>query len=128
MPTPSVRMKVPGPEHPITIDPNPQRVVVWVAGRIVADTRRALMLREAAYRPVQYIPREDVAMTLLERTNYATYCPYKGDCGYFSIPLGGERSINAAWSYEDPYDAVHAIKDYLAFYPDRVEAIKIQTA
>ena len=93
-------------------------------GRIVADTREALTLREAAYPAVQYIPRKDVDMALLERTDHTTYCPYKGDCAYFSIPLGGERSVNAVWSYEAPYAAVAPIKDYLAFYPNRVDAIE----
>ena len=117
-------IKIPGPDHPITIERNPARIVVSVAGRIVADTREALTLREAAYPAVQYIPRKDVDMALLERTDRATYCPYKGDCSYFSIPLGGERSINAVWSYEAPYAAVTPIKDHLAFYPDRVDAIE----
>ena len=114
----------PGPDHPITIARNPHRVVVAVAGRVVADTRAALTLREARYPPVHYIPREDVDMALLEPTDHATYCPYKGDCRYFSIPIGGERSANAVWSYEAPYDAVAAIKDRLAFYPDRVDTIE----
>ena len=117
-------VKIPGPDHPITIAPNPKRVVVSVGGRVVADTRAALTLREAGYRVVQYIPRKDVDMSLLQRTDHATYCPYKGDCSYFSIPLGGERSINAVWSYEAPYAAVMPIKDYLAFYPERVDAIE----
>ena len=117
-------IKVPGPDHPITIKPNPARVTVSLAGRIIADTREALTLREASYAAVQYIPRKDVDMGLLDRTDRATYCPYKGDCSYFSIPLGGERSINAVWSYEAPYAAVTPIKDYLAFYPDRVDAIE----
>jgi uncharacterized protein (DUF427 family) len=86
-------VKIPGPDHPITIERNPARIIVSIAGRIVADTREALTLREAAYPAVQYIPRKDVDMALLERTDRATYCPYKGDCSYFSIPLGGERSI-----------------------------------
>ena len=116
-------IKVPGPSHPIEIAPNPNRVVVTVAGRIVADTWDALTLREAAYPPVQYIPRKDVDMTLLARTEHATDCPYKGDCAYFSIPLGGERSVNAVWSYEAPYEAVQAIRDHVAFYPDRVDDI-----
>ena len=115
--------KVPGPEHPITIARNANRVVVKVAGRIVADTRDALILREASYAPVQYIPRKDVDMTLLAPTDHTTYCPYKGDCAYFSIPLGGDRSTNAVWTYEAPYEAVSPIKDHLAFYPDRVDAI-----
>ena len=113
-------IKIPGPDHPITIERSPARIVVSVAGRIVADTREALTLREAAYPAVQYIPRKDVDMALLERTDHATYCPYKGDCSYFSIPLGGNRSINAVWSYEAPYAAVAPIKNYLAFYPELV--------
>ncbi len=119
-------MKVPGPEHPITITPDPAHVVVSVAGRVVADTRAALTLREAAYKPVHYIPRGDVDMSLLERTSHTTYCPYKGDCTYYSIPAGGERSVNAVWSYEAPYPAVAAIKDYVAFYPNRVDAIEVE--
>ena len=115
-------IKVPGPDHPISIEANPSRVVVSVAGRTVADTRDALTLREAGYAAVQYIPRKDVDMSLLERTTRATYCPYKGDCTYYSIPLGGERSVNAVWTYEAPYAAVAQIKDHVAFYPDRVDA------
>jgi uncharacterized protein (DUF427 family) len=117
-------VKIPGPDHPITIDRNPARIVVSLAGRIVADTREALTLREAHYPAVQYIPRKDLDMALLARTDHATYCPYKGDCSYFSIPLGGERSKNAVWSYEAPYAAVTAIKDCLAFYPNCVDAIE----
>ena len=116
-------IKVPGPDHPIAIESNANRVVISVAGRVVADTREALTLREASYPAVQYIPRKDVYMTLLERTDHATYCPYKGDCAYYSIPLGGERSINAVWTYENPYSAVTSIKDHLAFYPDRVDEL-----
>jgi uncharacterized protein (DUF427 family) len=115
--------KLPGPDHPITIERNPARVIVSVAGRVIADTRNARTLREAAYPPVQYIPREDVDLSLLERTVHATYCPYKGECAYYSIPVGQERSVNAAWTYEAPYGAVAEIKDHLAFYPNRVDAI-----
>jgi uncharacterized protein (DUF427 family) len=114
----------PGPDHPITITPNPRRIVVSVAGRVVADTHHALTLQEGSYPPVQYIPRADVDMALLHPTAHATYCPYKGDCAYYSIPLGGVRSTNAGWTYESPYAAVAAIRDYLAFYPDRVDAIE----
>lgn len=116
-------MKMPGPDHPITIEANLKRVVVTVADRTVADSRAALTLREAGYRPVHYIPRKDVDMSLLQPTDHATYCPYKGDCAYYSIPAGGARSANAVWTYEAPYAAVAAIRDHLAFYPDRVDAI-----
>lgn len=117
-------IKQPGPEHPITIEPSAARVVVSVAGRVIADTRYALTLREGAYPPVQYIPLKDVDRSLLERTSHATYCPYKGECSYYSIPLGGARSVNAVWSYEAPYAAVAQIKDHVAFYPDRVDEFR----
>jgi uncharacterized protein (DUF427 family) len=117
-------VKETGPDHPISIERNPNRVLISVSGRVIVDTREALTLREASYPAVLYIPRKDVDMALLERTNHATYCPYKGDCAYFSIPFGGERSINAVWTYEDPYAAVMRIKDHLAFYPDRVDALE----
>jgi uncharacterized protein (DUF427 family) len=121
-------IKIPGPDHPIAIAPNPARVIVSVAGRVIADTRRALTLKESSYPAVQYIPRQDVDMALLQRTDHATYCPYKGECAYFSIPSGGERAANAVWTYETPYAAVAAIKDHLAFYPDRVDAIEQRPA
>ena len=116
-------VKIPGPDHPITIERNRDRVVVKVAGRIIVETRDALTLWEASYAPVHYIPRKDVDMTLLGRTGHETYCPYKGDCAYFSIPAGGARSANAVWTYEAPYEAVASIKDHLAFDPDRVDEI-----
>jgi uncharacterized protein (DUF427 family) len=118
-------IKQPGPEHPITVTPTAQRVVVKAGGRTIADTRRALTLQEANYPAVQYIPREDVAMPLLARTDHATYCPYKGDCSYYSIKVAGERATNAVWSYENPYEAVAQIKEHLAFYPDRVDSIEL---
>ncbi len=121
-------IKVPGPDHPITVEAGNARVVVTVAGRVIADTRHALVLREASYPPAYYIPRNDVEMTLLERTDHATYCPYKGECAYYSIPVGGERTVNAVWTYESPYAAVKEIAQHLAFYPDRVDSIDVQPA
>lgn len=121
-------IKLPSADHPITIERNPSRVIVSVAGRVIADTKAALTLREAAYPAVQYIPRQDVDMALLARTEHGSYCPYKGDAAYYSIPAGGERATNAIWTYEAPYPAVAVIKDHLAFYPDRVDAIEEQPA
>ena len=117
-------MKVPGPDHPITITHNPNRVRVTFAGKVVADTAHALTLQEASYPPVQYVPRADVDASLIERTDHATYCPYKGDCSYYSIKAEGRVAENAIWSYEQPYPAVAEIKDYVAFYPSRVDAIE----
>jgi uncharacterized protein (DUF427 family) len=126
MDTAAKPVKTPGPDHPITIERTSGRVVVTLAGRVIADSRDALTLREAAYPGVQYIPRKDVDMAQLQRTAHATYCPYKGDCAYYSIPAGGSRSANSVWTYEAPYPAVAAIKDHLAFYPDRVDSIEVQ--
>jgi uncharacterized protein (DUF427 family) len=117
-------VRLPGPDHPISIVLNPRQVIVKVAGRVVAETREALTLSEAGYPPVQYIPRKDIDFTLLERSDHATYCPYKGDCAYYSVPVGGARSKNAAWSYETPHPAVEPIKGYVAFYRDRVDSIE----
>jgi len=117
-------IKVPGPDHPIDIAPNPSRVVVTLGGRIVADSTHSLTLREANYPPVHYIPRSDVDMALLTRSAHTTYCPYKGECNYFSIVADGKHVENAVWTYESPYSAVAEIKDHLAFYPDRVDSIQ----
>jgi uncharacterized protein (DUF427 family) len=117
-------VKTPGPEHPITIEPSRGRVVVRVANLDIADSTRALLLREANYPPVLYVPRADADMSLLERTAHMTYCPYKGECSYYSIPVGGAKSINAVWSYETPYPAVAEIQGHLAFYRDRVDSIQ----
>ena len=119
------QVKFPGPDHPISIERNPARVVVSVANRVIADTRNALTLREAAYSPVQYIPADDVDLSQ-ERSDHVTYCPYKGDCTYYSVRAGGEKSVNAVWSYEDPFPAVEQIKRHIAFYPERVDEIAEQ--
>ena len=116
-------VKIPGPDHPITIEPASKRVVVRSGDKVIADTVHALFLREAKYPAVQYIPRNDVDLSALVRSETTSYCPYKGEASYFSIPSGGGRSVDAVWSYEAPHDAVAEIKDYLAFYPDRVEGV-----
>jgi len=116
-------VKTPDAKHPITVRPNPARVIVKAGGRVIADTHSALTLREATYPAVQYIPRNDVDMAQLQRTEHTTYCPYKGDCAYYDIPAGGNRGENAVWTYELPYEAVAPIREHLAFYPDRVDSI-----
>jgi len=116
-------IKIAGPDHPISIEANRSRVVVKVGGKVIADTSDALTLREASYPAVQYIPRRDVDMAALTRSEHTTYCPYKGDASYYSIPAGGDRSLNAVWTYETPFEAMAQIKDYVAFYPDRVDEI-----
>jgi uncharacterized protein (DUF427 family) len=118
-------IKIPGPDHPITISPVEGNVRVTVAGRMIAESTRALRLEEKGYPPVYYLPRSDADMSLLVRSTHYTYCPYKGDCTYYSIPVGGSRSENAVWTYEQPQEAVSAIREYLAFYPSRVDAIEV---
>lgn len=111
---------IPNADHPITITPNRNRVVVRVGDVVIADTRAALTLQEANYPPVQYIPRGDVDMAQLGASTHTTYCPYKGDAGYFSLPALGDRGADAVWTYDQPYPAVAKIAGHLAFYPDRV--------
>lgn len=118
-------MKQPGTDHPITISREGMRVRVLFAGRVIADTTGALTLTEARYRPVYYVPRQDTDMTLLERTAHSSHCPYKGDASYFTIVADGRTAANAVWSYEAPYPAVAEISEHLAFYPDRVDEIKV---
>ena len=117
-------VKIPGPDHPISLERNAKRILVTLGGKVIADTTEAFTLRETTYSAVQYIPRKDVDMAALERSGTQTYCPYKGNASYYSIPMGGIRSIDAIWSYEAPYAAVAEIKDYLAFYTDRVDLIE----
>lgn len=112
---------LPGPDHPITVTPTQQRVTVTANGRTIADTTHALTLKESTYPPVQYLPRADVDPSVLKRTDTSTHCPYKGDASYFSLVTDDGELTDAVWSYEQPYDAVAAIKDHLAFYPDKVQ-------
>jgi uncharacterized protein (DUF427 family) len=124
-PSKGKEIKIPGPDHPITISPLEGKVSVIVAGRIVAESTRALRLEEKGYPPVYYLPRSDADMSLLVRTTHYTYCPYKGDCTYYSIPIGGTKSEYAVWTYEKPYGPVASIQDHLAFYTSRVDAIEV---
>jgi len=120
---PAHSAKTPGPDHPITIDHPRERVVITAEGHVVAHTTHPVLLHEAQYPAVWYIPRKDVDMTALERSTHTTYCPYKGECSYYSIK-GSEKGVNAAWTYENPYEAVADIKNHLAFYQDRVDSIE----
>jgi uncharacterized protein (DUF427 family) len=113
--------KIPGREHPITIEPAGQRIIVRVGDQVIADTTAALTLREAGYQPVHYIPIKDVDRTLLRPSPTSTYCPYKGDASYYSIDGPDGEIEDAIWTYEHPYAAVATIVGHLAFYADRVE-------
>lgn len=121
----SAAPKIPGPDHPIAIQPSLDRVAVKLAGKTIADSANALTLREASYAPVQYIPKSDVRMEYLIPTSHTTHCPYKGDASYFTIKVGDRTAENAVWCYENPYDAVSEIAGHVAFYPDRVDSIAL---
>ncbi|ASK33331.1 hypothetical protein CEK62_02480 [Alcanivorax sp. N3-2A] len=112
--------------HRITLAPTPGRVIVTVAGQVVADSQRALTLREGNLPPVQYLPRDDIDMSRLTRTTHTSHCPFKGDAHYYSIATAEGEASNAVWTYEQPLPGVEAIRDYLAFYPQRVESIRIE--
>lgn len=114
-------VKQPTAEHPITIEPTSGRVRVRVNGQVVADTRAALGLRESTYPVVQYIPLTDVDPQVLTRTDTHTYCPYKGEAGYYSVTAAGKTVADAIWTYEQPYPAVAAIAGHVAFYPDKAD-------
>ncbi len=114
----------PGPGHLIAFEPNPGRVVVTLAGRTIADTKSALILRKATYPAVNYIPLAHVDTALLVRTEHTSWCPYKGDASYYSIPVGGGRSVTAIWTDDSPFEAVAAIAGHVAFYADRVDKIE----
>ncbi|HEY5835349.1 DUF427 domain-containing protein [Streptomyces sp.] len=114
-------VRTPGPDHPITIEPTASRVVVRAGGEVIADTTRALTLREADYPPVQYIPLEDVVGTALRPTATQTYCPYKGDASYYALTTADGDVPDAVWTYEKPYEAVGEIAGHVAFYPQHVQ-------
>jgi len=122
---PEKKVLVPGPDHPITVEPTKARVVVKAGGLVIADSRNAFTLQEASYPAVQYVPRADIDFSVLERTSHETYCPYKGEASYYSLVASDVKAENAIWTYEAPYEAVSPIKDHVAFYPKAVDSIEL---
>jgi uncharacterized protein (DUF427 family) len=114
-------MKLPGPDHPITITANPRRVRVSAGGVVIAESTDALTLKEASYPAVSYVPRKDANMALFKRSERVTHCPYKGDANYFSVVADGKTIADAIWTYEKPFPAMTEISGHLAFYPDKVK-------
>jgi uncharacterized protein (DUF427 family) len=121
-------IKIPGPDHPITVTATPKRVQARYNGHVIADSRTALLLKEASYKAVVYFPREDVEMAYFTRTDRSTHCPYKGDASYYTILMDGVFAENAVWTYENPYPAMEQIRGRLAFYPDKVEVYELDEA
>lgn len=118
-------MKIPGPDHPITIEASDKRVTVTFNGKTIADSRNALKMQESTYPAVYYVPLADVDPDVLSKTKHRTHCPYKGDASYYSVTVGIESAENAVWTYEQPYDAVAAIRGHVAFYADRMDAVTV---
>ncbi|MBU1374635.1 MAG: DUF427 domain-containing protein [Alphaproteobacteria bacterium] len=118
-------MKIPGPDHPITVTPAATRWRAQFKGHVIADSAGALVLQESTYPPVIYFPREDVSMDYLSRTAHSTHCPYKGDASYYTLLMDGHFAENAIWTYETPFPAMAAIAGYLAFYPNQVEIFEM---
>jgi len=116
----SREIKTPGPDHPITVEKNPERVVVRVGDQVVADTTAALVLRESTYPAVQYVPLADVNPAFLKETETSTYCPFKGDASYYTLVAGEGESVDAIWTYREPHPAVAEIANHVAFYPNKV--------
>jgi uncharacterized protein (DUF427 family) len=118
---------IPGPDHPITVEPNPRRVTVTVGGTTIADSSRALVLQEASYPAVQYVPLDDVDPSVLSESDHATYCPFKGNASYYDLRVDGVVAENAVWTYREPYDAVAVIRGHVAFYRDKA-AVEVHPA
>lgn len=118
-------MNHPHRQHVITITPQQGRVVVHLAGEVVADSTAALCLNEAGYAPVLYLPRSDVSAAALRPAARVSHCPFKGEASYWTLRVGEKESVEAAWCYEQPFAAVATIAGHLAFYADRVESIDV---
>jgi uncharacterized protein (DUF427 family) len=121
-------MKIPGPDHPITLEAASRRARAAFLGHVIADTDDAIILREASYPPVYYFPKNDVEMSFFAKTEHRTHCPYKGDASYWTAMIDGQVAENVAWSYEDPFPSAMAIRDMIAFYPDRVEVYEVDSS
>ncbi len=109
------------PSYRVDLEPNPQRVRAVFNGETVADSKQALVVRETAHKPIYYFPRDDVRLDLMERTDHHTFCPFKGEASYWTLRCGNQRAENAVWSYEDPFEEVAGLRDYMSFYGDTVE-------
>ena len=118
-------IKLPNPDHPITLTPDPRRLRVIFNGQVVAESDAVISLREATYPAVAYFPREAADLAAYVRTDRSTHCPYKGEASYFSLSAGAQVADNAVWTYEAPYPAMEAIRGRLAFYPNKVEIVAV---
>lgn len=113
------------PEHRVDLYPDQHRVKVIFGGKVIADSNSALRVEETGHGPVYYIPAKDMTLSLMKKTDHATYCPFKGTASYWTIDAGGKSSENAIWGYETPYDETAKLAGHYAFYESRVDLIEV---
>lgn len=109
-------------QHRVHVEPSPRRVRVTFNGETIADSKRAVLLRETGHLPVYYFPPEDVRQDLLESTDLHTRCPFKGEAAYWTVRVGDRVADNAVWAYPDPLPGREDIRGYQAFYWERMDA------
>ena len=117
-PSPGLKKR---PSHTLRIDRHVRPVVIRFNGKVVAETRKAISLQEADYNPVAYIPIQDVKGEYLTPSDHVTNCPYKGDAQYWNVEVDGRIAKNAVWRYALPYDEVAELRNYVSFYPGKVD-------
>ncbi len=120
-----LKVLLPGPGHPITIEPTPSRVTVEHGGHVVADTSRSLTLQEADYPPVQYVPLADVDPAVLQPSSHTSWCPFKGKARYYDLVVEDQVVKNAVWTYRSPHEAVAEVVDHVAFYAERIDSVVV---
>lgn len=113
------------PDHTVRFEKSDKRIVVKFADEVIADTQQALICKESGYQDAFYIPMTDTNLGVFRPTDHSSFCPYKGEASYWTIEIGGARSVNAAWSYDLPFDEAAEVIQHFAFYPDRVESIEV---
>jgi uncharacterized protein (DUF427 family) len=114
------------PDHKVDLIKSDKHVLVIFNGEVVADSERTIIVDESGHSIVYYFPRSDVRMDYMQRTDHHTYCPFKGEASYYTLTVGDKKEENAVWTYEEPYDQVRELKNYLAFYANRVDKIEVK--
>lgn len=121
-PPPATNYVIDGPRHRLFLHPFSRRVRARFAGETVLDSTRGALLHESNILPRLYVPIEDLRSDLLERTDHATHCPFKGDASYWSVRVGDRVAEDAVWTYEDPLPAAAWLRGLASVYPERMDA------
>jgi uncharacterized protein (DUF427 family) len=109
------------PYHRVDVLRSSRHVEVALDGETVADTRRPLLLLETGLPPRWYIPRADVRLERMRRTDTTSACPYKGRASYFSAQVSDGEHRDVAWSYEAPIPECPKIEQAICFFNERVD-------